>query len=451
MTVGARISIALPLLVVAACAKQGVIDAPPQLPNPASVYCEQQGGKLEIVETTAGQQGICVLPSGDRCDEWAFYRGECPCGECPAFAPPAPGFCVDGTIVAGAVDACGCQAPPSCERPPLTSAMTSLSGRYEHRLADGTTWDYEYDIFAAGTRSERRIGVLRADGLEPMITAAEPGDHMQTPWGTMLRVSDSLYERGFLLEHVRGQPIDVSQGSALEVPDALLARGGSWQAEAGPWSYTVLGMAMGSRSERRVGRLRFGRTEVSATHEGDYVDTPWGRLRWLGPIDPRATTDYEQGFLRVGTHDHPFDDLEGDAVFPPTSSEVSLQLESLYLSSGVRIGQRLGRSIDLQLSGSSDEQMQGRLFLDPNSCGLNAFGDKDFCTLIGFFGIEVEVERLRLEDPSGLMRKIYSVTGKGLPRTLRMVVQGQLEPGALERAYLEVGAELVPLYLEDGV
>lgn len=210
MTVGIRLSIVLPLLVAAACAKQGAIETPPQLPNPASVYCEQQGGRLEIVETMAGQQGICVLASGIRCDEWAYFRGECP---------------------------------------------------------------------------------------SPSVT--------------------------------------------------------------------------------------------------------------------------------------------------------SVQLESLYMSRGVDLttDRRLARSVSLSLSGSSSDELQGTLSLDPNACGLTEFGDKDVCTLIGFFGIHVELDRLRLEDPSGLMRKIYSVSGEGLPRDLRMVVQGELAEGELERAYLKLGTELVPLYL----
>lgn len=48
------------------------------LPNPASVYCEEQGGTLKMVETEAGTQGICVLEDGTECDEWAYFRGECP-------------------------------------------------------------------------------------------------------------------------------------------------------------------------------------------------------------------------------------------------------------------------------------------------------------------------------------------------------------------------------------
>ena len=48
------------------------------MPNPASVYCVQNGNKLEI--STAGdgsQSGVCVFPDGSTCDEWAYYRGTC--------------------------------------------------------------------------------------------------------------------------------------------------------------------------------------------------------------------------------------------------------------------------------------------------------------------------------------------------------------------------------------
>ena len=48
------------------------------LSNPASVYCTQQGNKLEIYTADDGSQsGICIFPDGSTCDEWAYYRGEC--------------------------------------------------------------------------------------------------------------------------------------------------------------------------------------------------------------------------------------------------------------------------------------------------------------------------------------------------------------------------------------
>jgi hypothetical protein len=48
------------------------------MPNPASVYCEQNGNKLKIHTAADGSQnGVCVFPDGSTCDEWAYFRGEC--------------------------------------------------------------------------------------------------------------------------------------------------------------------------------------------------------------------------------------------------------------------------------------------------------------------------------------------------------------------------------------
>ncbi len=55
----------------------------PNLPNPASAYCEQQGYRLEIRTATDGSQaGYCIFSDGNECDEWAYFRGECgPAGQ----------------------------------------------------------------------------------------------------------------------------------------------------------------------------------------------------------------------------------------------------------------------------------------------------------------------------------------------------------------------------------
>ena len=75
------------LIVLTACSApqtQGTPDPVatnlPQLnmPNPASVYCTQNGNKNEIRTAADGSQsGVCVFPDGNTCDEWVYYRGEC--------------------------------------------------------------------------------------------------------------------------------------------------------------------------------------------------------------------------------------------------------------------------------------------------------------------------------------------------------------------------------------
>ena len=46
------------------------------LANPASTYCVEKGGKLEIRNEARGAVGYCHLPDGRVIEEWAFFRKE---------------------------------------------------------------------------------------------------------------------------------------------------------------------------------------------------------------------------------------------------------------------------------------------------------------------------------------------------------------------------------------
>ena len=67
------------ILLLNSCAKkeeksfQGV-----NIANPASINCVNNGGKLKVMEDEKGQHGVCVLSDGTECEEWAYYRKECP-------------------------------------------------------------------------------------------------------------------------------------------------------------------------------------------------------------------------------------------------------------------------------------------------------------------------------------------------------------------------------------
>jgi putative hemolysin len=47
-----------------------------QIANPASVYCVENNGSLEIRESENGQYGVCIK-DGKECEEWKYFRGEC--------------------------------------------------------------------------------------------------------------------------------------------------------------------------------------------------------------------------------------------------------------------------------------------------------------------------------------------------------------------------------------
>lgn len=323
---------------------------------------------------------------------------------------------------------------------PLIPAITGQSGRYTHATEDGREWEYVYDVQHVGTRSECRVGQLRVDGLQREIDSAKPGDHIRTPWGAMWRVRDGQYSRGFLLE----QPGGPSSGASLSVPTELLARAGTWTARVGSWSYAVTASHMGTRSERRIGRLRFGSTELSGAKQGDYVDAPWGRLRWMGPVQPSVPTDYEQGFLLRGAYDRALDALQGDAIVPGVGT-ATVHLESMYLDKGFTVAPeaRPAHTVSLLLSGSPEleVEMSGTLILDPNQCSLNEFGDRQGCTRMGTRPIDVTVVRQRLADPANLGRRFFQVRGNDLP-ALTFILHG-----TLQRCYLKLDRQLVPLHV----
>lgn len=44
--------------------------------NPASIYCIAMGYEYRIADEE-GQKGFCMLPDGERCEEWTFLQGKC--------------------------------------------------------------------------------------------------------------------------------------------------------------------------------------------------------------------------------------------------------------------------------------------------------------------------------------------------------------------------------------
>ena len=76
------ITLLVGVLIIAACGPQPTpAPAPVGMPNPASVYCADQGYKLEIRTEAGGEVGYCLFEDGSECEEWAFFRGDCAPGK----------------------------------------------------------------------------------------------------------------------------------------------------------------------------------------------------------------------------------------------------------------------------------------------------------------------------------------------------------------------------------
>lgn len=85
----------------------------PMVANPASVYCQGQGGVSDNRILSGGQQGFCLFNDGSECDEWKFFRGECKKGD-----NFCKNFCGDGACSAIVCEAVGCPCAETGENCP---------------------------------------------------------------------------------------------------------------------------------------------------------------------------------------------------------------------------------------------------------------------------------------------------------------------------------------------
>ncbi|MGD2079144.1 MAG: beta-Ala-His dipeptidase, partial [Chloroflexota bacterium] len=71
-------------------------ESAPEMANPASENCIDQGGTLEIEERAdGGQFGVCYFEDNRQCEEWALLRGDCPVGgvKVTGYITPAARYC----------------------------------------------------------------------------------------------------------------------------------------------------------------------------------------------------------------------------------------------------------------------------------------------------------------------------------------------------------------------
>lgn len=131
-------------LLLSACVPSAVTPAPEaNMPNPASVFCEEHGGKVELrQDASGGVAGLCVFPDGSECDEWAYYRGECSPGQGAATSTVA--------AEAAAVE-------PAALSTPLTIDPADYQG----------WWTYSHPIYGFTLR-------LPADWIASDITSGGP-------------------------------------------------------------------------------------------------------------------------------------------------------------------------------------------------------------------------------------------------------------------------------------
>lgn len=125
-----------------------------------------------------------------------------------------------------------------------------------------------------------------------------------------------------------------------------------------------------------------------------------------------------------------------------------LRLESAYLAKALplSIDAPAAHAVTLLVDGwLGQEAVRARLVADPNVCDVDDFGDRTACTRLAPRTYAVALTRLRAADPRCAGRRLFAITGAGLPDGLTLVMYPQGD-----RVYLKLGDHLVPLHHQDG-
>jgi len=176
----------LSVALLAACSPAQSTSTPmPNIPNPAAVYCEQHGGKSEIVTAADGSQsGRCIFPDGSTCDEWAYFRGECQPGD--SLVTPAP--MVSPTPVSTSptpttVPTTPSPVPTPTSLPPLViddSWATYTNDKYGFSFRYPADWKLKEITGSVNTMSGHAVHLLHpTDSTVRMIIAFKRADEDQ--------------------------------------------------------------------------------------------------------------------------------------------------------------------------------------------------------------------------------------------------------------------------------
>lgn len=193
----------LSIWLLAACSPRQVAPTPiATLPNPASVHCEQTGGRLELKQdATGGTAGICVFANGSQCDEWAYFRGECKPAGTPSPAGPI--------------------ASASAPRTPTETAELTADGRRVYRNGDlGYRFAYPADAsILVNDEPLRGLSITGANAGWPSFGISHPRDRED------FRPPEGVDLEKWLIDHSLWTPNDPNP--AADVRQANMQIGGT--------------------------------------------------------------------------------------------------------------------------------------------------------------------------------------------------------------------------------
>jgi putative hemolysin/predicted secreted protein len=252
----------LVLLLAAGCTQQTATPpvtttASSQIANPASVYCGQMGGTLEIkTDATGGQYGMCSFGNGTSCEEWALMNDK---------------VCKPGVAAAATT------VPSAGMANPASVACVNAGGKLEIRK-DATGGEYGMCTFANGTSCEEWALLndkVCKPGVAAAATTAPEGKKMVT-----------------LTEADNGKTENIAQGTRFAVQlKENPTTGFQWNATVSP------GLEIQS-SEYQMDKAPEGMVGVGGTHTWVIVAKDLGTQKFSATYKRswEATTGNETGF-----------------------------------------------------------------------------------------------------------------------------------------------------------
>ena len=255
----------LVLLLAAGCTQQTATPpvttpASSQIANPASVYCGQMGGTLEIkTDASGGQYGMCSFGNGTSCEEWALFNDK---------------VCKPGVLAAATT------AAPAGMANPASVACVNAGGKLEIKK-DATGGEYGMCTFANGTSCEE-WALFNDKVCKPGITAAA---------ATTAAVPDGK-KMVTLTEANDGKTEDIAQGTRFAVQlEENPTTGFQWNATVSP------GLEIQS-SEYQMNKAAEGMVGVGGIRTWVVVAKDLGTQKFSATYKRswEATTGNETGF-----------------------------------------------------------------------------------------------------------------------------------------------------------
>lgn len=160
------------LIVVAVAINFALTDAPVTQPtlttgggvakaNPASVFCVDNGGTLSLNSSDDGVTGTCTFSSGEQCEEWALFRGECDIEGVSKHVVYSNGSQTVHAVYRGKHNTVLVNAPEiNIDNMIVVPAVSASGARYESADKRTEFWEHQGELTLSVDGEQRFVGKL---------------------------------------------------------------------------------------------------------------------------------------------------------------------------------------------------------------------------------------------------------------------------------------------------